>query len=116
MAERTGARNIFLDGNTFRDSPSVARDMWVAEAQAGFVLKYDRCQLGFTAVYRTEEFETQLDPQRSGAVSLARRAPPSGGGLPRRRLSAPRTRSRARLRAARYGWFRPARRRLLRRA
>ncbi|MEO1039550.1 MAG: lipid A deacylase LpxR family protein [Pseudomonadota bacterium] len=70
---RAVARNIFLDGNTFRDSPSVDREAWVAEVQAGFVLKYGRYQLGFTAVYRTEEFDTQLDPQRFGAISLARR-------------------------------------------
>lgn len=73
LESRAVARNIFLDGNTFRDSPSVEREVWVNEVQAGIVLKRGRYQLGFTAVYRTEQFETQLDPQRFGAISLSRR-------------------------------------------
>lgn len=67
---RAVARNMFLDGNTFSDSLSVRKKNAVADLQAGFVVTYKRYQLGYTAVYRTEEFHGQGKGQVFGAISL----------------------------------------------
>lgn len=69
---RAVARDIFLDGNTFRDSPSVDdRRPLVGDVQAGIALHYQDIQLAFTYVHRTEQFIAQAGPQRFGAVSIS---------------------------------------------
>lgn len=68
---RAVARNIFLDGNTFRDSASVTRTPFVADFQGGLVLTYGATQLSYTFVTRTREFASQQDAQLFGSVSLA---------------------------------------------
>lgn len=69
---RVVARDIFLDGNTFRDSPSVRdRKTLVGDAQAGLALRYKNAQLAFTYVHRTVQFTGQNGPQRFGAISLS---------------------------------------------
>jgi hypothetical protein len=70
---RAVAHNIFLDGNTYRDSASVDRRPFVGEIQAGAVLQFGGNQLSYTFVRRTEEFETQTEPQQFAAITLARR-------------------------------------------
>jgi hypothetical protein len=66
---RAVARDIFLDGNSFADSPSVDKKYFVAEANGGAALTYDRYRISYTLVYRTKEFRTQEDPELFGAVS-----------------------------------------------
>jgi hypothetical protein len=68
---RAVARNIFLDGNTWRDSHSVDKNYFVADVSAGVSLIYRRIKLSYTHVYRTEEFEGQKGGQSFGSVSLA---------------------------------------------
>ena len=68
---RAVARNLFLDGNTWKDGPSVDREPFVAELQYGLVLQYDRIQLAWTFVTRSRQFEEQERPQQFGAVSLS---------------------------------------------
>jgi hypothetical protein len=68
---RAIARNIFLDGNTFRDSQSVDKKYAVAELQYGLVMQYDAVQLAWTFVTRSPQFDGQDDPQQFGAVSLS---------------------------------------------
>lgn len=70
---RAVARNIFLDGNSFRDSPDVDKHIFVADANAGLALTYDQLRISYTLVYRTKEFEGQKDPQTFGAVSVGYR-------------------------------------------
>ena len=70
---RIVGRNLFLDGNTFRDSTSVRKRRLVADLQAGLVVHVGRYQLSYTWVHRTEEFTTQGDAQRFAAFSLVRR-------------------------------------------
>jgi len=65
------ARNIFLDGNTFRSSHSVDKERLVADFQAGISLTYRDVRLAFTHVWRTPEFKDQDDPDRFGSVSLS---------------------------------------------
>jgi len=67
---RAVLRNIFLDGNSFRDSLNVQRKPLVADFQVGAVFQTRNFQLAYTYVFRTEEFDGQLDPQKFGAVSL----------------------------------------------
>jgi hypothetical protein len=67
---RAVARNIFLDGNTWRDSPSVRKRNAVADLSAGVMFTYNRYQVGYTTVYRTREFYGQRDAQVFGALSF----------------------------------------------
>lgn len=69
---RAVARDIFLDGNSFRDSPSVDdRRIVVGDIQAGVAVHYRQLQVAFTYVHRTEQFVAQAGPQRFGAVSIS---------------------------------------------
>lgn len=70
---RAVGRNIFLDGNTFRDSPSVDKKYFVGDANAGLALAYGRIQMTYTINFRTEEFEGQRRPDYFGAVGLGYR-------------------------------------------
>lgn len=68
---RAVARNIFLDGNTFRDSASVDKHTFVADAQLGAALQMGDWRLIYTYVTRSEEFKTQGERQDFGALSLS---------------------------------------------
>jgi hypothetical protein len=56
---RAVARNIFLDGNTFRDSRSVDKEPLIGDLQFGLVLYWPVMRLSYTHVLRTREFQTQ---------------------------------------------------------
>ncbi len=60
-AGRGVAHNIFLDGNTFRDSHSVNKESWVYDLKAGFVARYKKCRLSYTFVRRSREFSPTFD-------------------------------------------------------
>lgn len=70
---RAIARNIFLDGNTFKDSPSVDKNYLVGDANAGFALTYDDYRIAYTVNYRTKEFDKQDDPSIFGSLTLSAR-------------------------------------------
>ncbi len=70
---RAVARNIFLDGNTFRDSYSVDKEYLVGDANAGLALTYGKTRVSFTWVYRTKEFEQQDKPETFGSVAIGYR-------------------------------------------
>jgi len=63
--------NIFLDGNTFRDSHDVDKKNFVGDLMAGFVISYHRYKFSYSYVYRTKEFKTQDDPQIFGSVQFS---------------------------------------------
>ncbi len=67
---RAVARDIFLDGNTFSDSPSVDRIPWIGDLQFGFAVTYDQFRLSFTQIMRTEEFEGQKGGDQFGSIAL----------------------------------------------
>lgn len=67
---RAVARNIFLDGNTFSDSPSVDKIPFVGDLQFGLAITMDRFRLSFTQIMRTREFEGQKGDDRFGSVAL----------------------------------------------
>jgi hypothetical protein len=69
---RAVARNIFLDGNTFKDSRSVEKKPYVTDLSYGFGVVKDSFQMTFTRVVRSREFETL--PQNNsdfGSVTLS---------------------------------------------
>ena len=70
---RAVARNIFLDGNTFRDSHDVDKKPFVGDLQVGFVVTYKRFRLAFTNVFRSKEFDGQDDIDQFGSINLSYR-------------------------------------------
>jgi len=70
---RAVARNIFLDGNTFQDSRSVDRNIFVGDAQVGVAFTIRTVRLAYTHVFRTPEFDGQHNVDKFGALSLTLR-------------------------------------------
>lgn len=54
---RVVAQNVFLDGNTFRDSHSVNKEILVGDLDLGGVARYKRFTLTYRYVVRTREFD-----------------------------------------------------------
>ena len=70
---RAVGRNIFLDGNTFKDSHDVDKRYFVADANVGIAFGFDDYRLSYTLNYRTKEFDKQDDPSLFGSVTLTTR-------------------------------------------
>ncbi len=69
---RAVARDLFLDGNTFRDSRSVDKEPFVADVSYGVGLIAERWQFTFTQVRRSREFKTQTEPRTDfGSCSVS---------------------------------------------
>lgn len=66
------ARNIFLDGNTFKDSPSVDdRDYFMGEFTAGFGIDYGSFHFALMNTYNTKDFPLDSAGYSFGSVSLS---------------------------------------------
>ncbi len=70
---RAVARNIFLDGNTFRSSRSVDKKYFVGDVMGGAVITFKKTRLAYTHVLRTREFKKQDGKDNYGAVTLTLR-------------------------------------------
>lgn len=69
---RVVGQNIFLDGNSFRESPNVDKKIFVGDLEAGVSLFWSSdLRLNFTAIRRSREFEGQKSPDTLGTASLA---------------------------------------------
>lgn len=74
---RAVARNIFLDGNTFRDSHSVDKKHWVGDLQFGAALVGPESgflppfRLSYTYIMRSKEFVGQDRGDRYGSINLS---------------------------------------------
>jgi hypothetical protein len=69
---RVVGRNIFLDGNSFRQSPSVQHKVLVADLEGGFALFWSRrLRVDFSVTQRTEEFIGQKTPDEIGTAALS---------------------------------------------
>ncbi|MGF1592586.1 MAG: lipid A deacylase LpxR family protein [Kiloniellaceae bacterium] len=69
---RVVLRNIFLDGNTFRDSHSVDKRPLVLDLQAGVaVMLGERVRLAYTHLWRSKEFREQDGFGQFGTLSLS---------------------------------------------
>lgn len=68
---RVVGHNLFLDGNSFRDGPSVDREPWVADLGWGLAFRCGRyVSFNWAWIYRTEEFETQRGADKFGSASM----------------------------------------------
>lgn len=65
------ARDIFLDGNTFRDSHSIDKKVFVADLAGGVGISFKRLIVTWTQVLRTKEFDGQKDAHSFGAIALS---------------------------------------------
>ncbi len=68
---RAVVRDITLDGNTFRDSPSIDKRPLVADLYAGLGLGTTRWQLTYAQAYRTIEFKGQDRYSVFGSLSVS---------------------------------------------
>lgn len=68
---RMVGRNIFLDGNTFQDSPSVDRKLMVGDFTYGIVFNVGRARVSLTQVIRTPEFANDQDFSSFGSLGVA---------------------------------------------
>lgn len=67
---RAVARDIFLDGNTFRDSRSADKRPFIGEVQVGGAVNIGRrFRLTYTHVFPTREFRGQEGTQDFGAIA-----------------------------------------------
>lgn len=70
-AEARGVgRNLFLDGNTFRDSRSVDPERLVGEFTAGASLEWRGAVVSYTHAFRSPEFRTRDDWTQFGSLTL----------------------------------------------
>ena len=80
MAALTGryvARDIFVDGNTWRESHGVDRTPWVSDQILGLGMHWKQLELRMTITRRTDQYSTQSGTTRFGSVVIVWR--PSGG-------------------------------------
>lgn len=68
---RLVANNIFLDGNTFRNSHSVDRRALVADIALGVAGSYKKLRFSYAHIYRSREFSEQRKAQFYGSFSLS---------------------------------------------
>ncbi len=65
------ARDIFLDGNTFRDSHSVDKKSFVADAAVGFSFIYGGAKVSYAQIFRSREFSLQKDAHSYGSLAFS---------------------------------------------
>lgn len=63
-------RDLFLDGNTFRDSHSVERRPWVGEASVGVAAHFGSMRVSFSMQQRSREFDGQAVLPRYGSLAF----------------------------------------------
>jgi lipid A 3-O-deacylase len=68
---RVVAHDIFLDGNTWRDSRSVDKEVMVGEATAGLAVFTPVGRVTFSYAARTREFQNQQESAQFGSISLS---------------------------------------------
>ena len=75
-AGRAVARNIFLDGNTFVNSPRVQKEPLVADLSSGLSFFWaDRAKLDLVVTWRSKEFVGQSAYDRYGGVNFSVKLP-----------------------------------------
>jgi lipid A 3-O-deacylase len=65
------ARNILLDGNTFKDSHSVDKKPVVCRFIGGFGIIINRVKVTYANVWATKEFDTQKKGQQYGSLTIS---------------------------------------------
>ena len=68
---RAVAHNIFLDGNTWKDSHHIAKEHFVGEINGGVALLLGDVRITYSHVYITKEFKAQQGGgQNFGSIAL----------------------------------------------
>ncbi len=67
---RLVGRNIFLDGNTWRNSHSVDKELLVSDLKGGMALRLRKTTIAYTYIYRTKEFTLQPKSNQFGSISI----------------------------------------------
>jgi hypothetical protein len=70
-AESAVARDIFLDGNTFRDSHSVEKKNFVNYYGIGFTLRYKDFVFDFMEIHNSKKFKFQEEPHAVGTLIVS---------------------------------------------
>jgi lipid A 3-O-deacylase len=73
IGERAVVRNIFLDGNSFRDGPHVNRETFVGSIQVGAAVTYGQTRVSYTQVFMSKEYATQQHSPAYGVITLSSR-------------------------------------------
>lgn len=68
---RAVARNLLVQGNTFRDGPGVEREPFGHDVQVGWAWVTHAWRVGFTFVQRSREFRGQRGPDRYGQLAIS---------------------------------------------
>lgn len=68
---RAVARDIFLDGNTFRDSHSVSKEPLVADLSIGLKFKIRSFKISYSQVQRSKQFKLQKKSHTFGSVMVS---------------------------------------------
>ena len=64
-------QNIFLDGNTFRNSHQVDKKHFVSDLSLGITSTWKKWTLSYAHVWRSKEFNSQNNSQFYGSLSLS---------------------------------------------
>lgn len=70
---RAVARNIFLDGNTFQDSPSVDKNLLVGDLTYGVVFTVGQARISMTQVLRSPEISSESIFSRFASLGVTYR-------------------------------------------
>jgi len=70
---RAVARNVFLDGNTFRDSPHVSKRFFVGDAQIGAAMTIGSIRIAYTHAFMTQEYYHQKGHDMFGSFTVSAR-------------------------------------------
>jgi len=65
------ARDIFLDGNTFQSSHSVAKELLVGYYGAGFTIRYKNLVLDIMAIENSRQFKQQVESHGVGTAIVS---------------------------------------------
>ncbi|MDZ7685356.1 MAG: lipid A deacylase LpxR family protein [Gammaproteobacteria bacterium] len=68
---RISARNIFLDGNTFKDSHAVDRKIFVTEGALGISVMYGGYNRSYAHIFRSKEFALQPHTHSYGSLAFS---------------------------------------------
>lgn len=71
LTGRIGGRDVFLDGNMISASHSVDKEIVVGDFIVGANLVFRRFKLSDAQVFRSREFEGQIDKPNFGTISLS---------------------------------------------
>ncbi len=69
---RAVARDVFLDGNTWKDGPSVDKETLVGDSYWGVGVVRGSWQFTYTYVVRTKEFKAQREVNQFGSITISR--------------------------------------------